>query len=308
MDTSKADEARAPRDSEQPKEERTGGSSWVQKRGPGFFFWLNLFYLVLLLLLPLFRAADLLFVGPDRIPDPIGGLIPVGVPWFGALGATMISLYGVFDHNDAWDPRWNFWHMARPVSGVILGTMAYLIFIAFINATGATPTTGSEPVAGALPARDLIPYYVLAFLVGFREHTFRELIQRAADVLLGPGGTRETPATGVAVSPSPIRFETTIVGQEAEVIVSVHNSGTGDLIFPPAAAEPRGIQLEGDAFSIVEDAVSGAEISPNSSANLRIIFKPLEVREYSGVLRITSSAGKRSIQIVGVGRAADGPT
>jgi hypothetical protein len=177
---------------------RIEASSWVQRRKPGFFFWLNLVYLVVLLLLPLFRAADVLFVGSDRIPDPIGDVIPVGVPWFGALGAILISLYGVFDHNDRWDPKWNFWHMARPVAGVVLGTIAYLIFIGIINATGATPTTGADAAEGSgpVPVSNLIPYYVLAFVVGFREQTFRALIQRAVDVLLGPGEDARPPSPG----------------------------------------------------------------------------------------------------------------
>ena len=35
----------------------------------------------------------------DDLNDPIAGVLPLGVPWFGALGAVTLSLYGVFDHN-----------------------------------------------------------------------------------------------------------------------------------------------------------------------------------------------------------------
>lgn len=282
--------------------------SWVQRRKPGFFFWLNLGYLVVLLLLPLFRAADLLFV--QRIPDPVGDLIPIGVPWFGALGAILISLYGVWDHNQEWDPKWNYWHIARPVAGVALGTIAYLIFIGVINATGATPTIGTtltgdpSPQETAAPVQNLVPYYVIAFLVGFREETFRDLVRRATDVLLGPGAGA-APVGTVVVSPSPIRFPRTPVGGSEELTVTVRNTGTGNLVVAAPTADPPGIGIEGTGFRISDDAVAGAAIAPNGSASLTVVFEPREAAEHRGVLRITSSAGTHVVQ---VGGSAEGPS
>jgi hypothetical protein len=275
--------------------------SWVQRRKPGFFFWLNLVYLVVLLLLPLFRAADFLFL--HRIEDPVGDVIPIGVPWFGALGAILISLYGVWDHNQEWDPKWNYWHMARPIAGVALGTIAYLIFIGVINATGATPTTSATPdgaTEAAPTPQNLIPYYVIAFLVGFREETFRDLIRRATDVLLGPG-TGGTPTAAVAVSPSPIRFDRTPVGQASEVLVSVRNTGTGNLVVGAPSADPPGTGIEGAVFSIREDTVAGATIAPNGSSTLEVVFRPDASGEHRGVLRISTSVGTHVVPILGLG-------
>ena len=45
------------------------------------------------------------------ISDPIGP-IPLGVPWWGALGGVMISLTGVFRHPHEWDDSYNKWHVA----------------------------------------------------------------------------------------------------------------------------------------------------------------------------------------------------
>jgi len=34
--------------------------------------------------------------------------VPVGVPWFGAVGAVLISLTGVFAHEHDWDPNYPY--------------------------------------------------------------------------------------------------------------------------------------------------------------------------------------------------------
>lgn len=286
-------------------------SSWVQRRQPGFFFWLNIGYLVVLLVLPVLRSADLPPVGPEYIGDPIGDVIPVGVPWFGALGAILISLYGVLDHNQEWDAKWNFWHMARPVAGVVLGTVAYLIFIGVVNATGATPTTGASAAEGSGPVPDsnLIPYYVIAFVVGFREHTFRALIQRAVDVLLGPGDSGSVSAA-VVVSPSPIRFPPTAIGEQATVAVAVRNTGSASFAVGDSTAHPPGTGIEGETFSLRQDAVAGTAIAPNGSASLEVLFRPKAPGEHRGVLRISTSAGTYVVPVTGhaeAGRISDAP-
>jgi hypothetical protein len=80
---------------------RTTTSGTHRPPGPTFFFVLGLVYLALLLLLAIGREARFWFL--DDLHDPIAGVLPLGVPWFGALGAVTLSLYGVFDHNDHWD-------------------------------------------------------------------------------------------------------------------------------------------------------------------------------------------------------------
>ncbi|MGH9022489.1 MAG: hypothetical protein ACRDV9_05210, partial [Acidimicrobiia bacterium] len=43
--------------------------------------------------------------------------------------------------------------------------------------------------------KDLYIYYVVAVIVGFREHTFRSLIGRVADVIFSPGEPKTPPAS-----------------------------------------------------------------------------------------------------------------
>lgn len=142
---------------------------------------LELTYLVLLL------AAALLF--NDRagaygawklfhlLPDPVGP-VPLAIPWYGALGAVTIGLFGLFQHANSWDEGYRNWHIARPLTGATLGLLAYLIFLVVIDATGTEAKKVGHPE---------FVYYLVAFIVGFREQTFTTLIKRAADLFIGPG-------------------------------------------------------------------------------------------------------------------------
>jgi hypothetical protein len=115
----------------------------------------------------------------DVVPAVVAG-VPISIPWFGALGAVMIGLYGVFDHGHRdWERRLNNWHVARPFTGAVLGTTGVVLFVSVIRAAGFTP-------AGPDSLGKLV-YFAIAFVVGFREETFRMLIKRVADLLVGPG-------------------------------------------------------------------------------------------------------------------------
>jgi len=213
-------------------------------------FVLALAYLTIILALGLiyFVDRDLLFFVPKT---GMFGPIPVGVPWFGALGAVLISLTGVFEHEHDWDMSYWPWHVARPLVGATVSVVSVLILQAgflSINAApispAATPTPTPTPAAQAAttptptppkptptpsptttpatgagsqapsptpppkgssgqgdgqnqgqnkdgnsknPVSNNLLFYLVAFLVGYREETFRELIKRLVDVVLSPG-------------------------------------------------------------------------------------------------------------------------
>jgi hypothetical protein len=112
------------------------------------------------------------------VPDPVGP-IPIGVPWWGALGGVTISLTGIFRHRRDWDDTLDNWHIARPLLGAIMGSVGFLIFIVVIRSTGtnlSARATAGRPV-----------YYLVAFLLGYREEAFRNLLRRAVDLLLSTG-------------------------------------------------------------------------------------------------------------------------
>lgn len=55
---------------------------------------------------------------PAHLPATLGP-IPAGIVWFGATGAVVASLYGIFAHNQDWNPGYNYWH-PEPTLGRLL--------------------------------------------------------------------------------------------------------------------------------------------------------------------------------------------
>lgn len=151
-----------------------------------WIFWLETAYLVGLGILAW------LFVS-DRIhPTAEIGTLPTAILWFGALGAVLLSLTGVFEHMRDWNGDYVFWHVARPLVGAAVAVIAVLILQAGILAVGFSAPTASN---GTTTPKNLL-YYLVAFLVGYREETFRDLVKRLSDVVLSPGGG----AVGAAAS------------------------------------------------------------------------------------------------------------
>jgi hypothetical protein len=110
----------------------------------------------------------------------------VAVPWFGALGAVLISLVALSEHRNDWDPTYRFWHWSRPLLGASFGSISVLIFEAGILAVGTAPSAVSQSTP-----KNLL-YFLVAFVVGYREETFRELIKRLTDIVFSPGQTTST--------------------------------------------------------------------------------------------------------------------
>lgn len=107
------------------------------------------------------------------------GPVPLGIAWWGALGGVTVSLVGIGAHWKTWDDSYTWWHILRPIVGAIVGSVSYLIFITVIRSTGTTPTvTGVD---------SRVVFFLVAFITGYQEETFRSLISRATQVLMGPG-------------------------------------------------------------------------------------------------------------------------
>ncbi len=155
--------------------QNAGAVSARTSRPPIWLFVLQLLYLAALVTISLLYAH----LGAFRrlVPDPAGP-VPLAVPWWGALGGVTISLTGIFRNAGNWQPRYELWHIARPFLGAVVGSVAYLIFIVIIRSTGTIPSSRSA-ASGAV-------FDLVAFLVGYREEVFRELLKRASDSLFAP--------------------------------------------------------------------------------------------------------------------------
>lgn len=127
------------------------------------------------------------------------GTIPIGVPFFGALGGVLVSLSATSDFRGKfWDPSWEAWHYTRWLIGGTVGIVGVLIFQAGILATGLQIPDNNDTTGQATDKTNLA-YYVIAFGIGYREETFRELVRRLVEVILSPG--EKTPPSVSAITP-----------------------------------------------------------------------------------------------------------
>jgi hypothetical protein len=176
-------------DNQAPKDARERSSAGRLRRFGGW--WLSrggVFTVELLFLLALWVMAILYFAHTIHPRHTIGNM-PTAVPWFGAVGGVLISLVGVFEHSLDWNPHYALWHWGRPFVGATLAVISVLILQTGILSVGADPHSAGASVA---------LYYIVGFVVGYREETFRELIKRLVDVLLSPGQTAPDPAPTIA--------------------------------------------------------------------------------------------------------------
>jgi hypothetical protein len=148
----------------------------------------SIFFISLLYALAMLFVAVLHRFGKIDLFEMKDFLVPLSIPWFGAIGAITISLQAVFERRDDWDPAYNYWHLARPLLGAILGIMSFLILSVIVTLAGSTPPT---PTAAPTIASMNI-FHVLAFIVGYREETFRDLLKRVTDLILRPDSDRDS--------------------------------------------------------------------------------------------------------------------
>lgn len=141
---------------------------------PVHIFFVELFYLVALIALFVLYKTD----GAFRVALPSLGKIPVQAVWFGATGAVLAGLGGVFFHNADWNPAYDYWHYSRPFVGAVVGGIGCLLFYVSLLA-------GSSNVV----APRVVMFDAVAFLLGFADEAFREQITKLTKLLFGPGST-----------------------------------------------------------------------------------------------------------------------
>ncbi len=140
---------------------------------PAHIFFVALIYVVLLIAIFIAYSSSRSF--RLALPATIGQL-PLGVVWFGAVGAEVASLYGIFLHNQEWDPSYNYWHYARPLFGTITGSIGALIYLVLLD-LGSTKSISVNHTT----------FYAVAFILGFADKSFMQLLQNLTEVIIKPG-------------------------------------------------------------------------------------------------------------------------
>jgi hypothetical protein len=215
-------------------------------------------YVIQILWILVLAALAFIYFTKDGFFLPKLGSVPIGVPWWGALGAVLISVTGIVDHFRDWEPGYNLWHFSRPFIGAILAVVSVLIFQAGILSSGSPiNATNNQPQNVIL--------YLIAFLVGYREKTFRDLITRLVDLILTP-----------------------ITSQAAPTITSVSRAGD-----PQDGKIP--ITVQGLNFTGITSVVSG---------NKNLDFKINSDTGISAQVPVTSATGQASVTVINKGGSA----
>ncbi|MBP6995790.1 MAG: hypothetical protein KBB39_06595 [Phycicoccus sp.] len=151
---------------------------------PGVFFWYQVVWSWCAVIFVLALTSGHPHIQPVRAPSFVTVLSPWAI-FGGLIGGITISIVGISRHAHEWDgARYAYWHLARPVLGLVTGSVAVLILLFVLRAmsgggAGAVAVDPTKPYDGAAQAF----MFVVAFVVGYREASFRELVKRVADLL-----------------------------------------------------------------------------------------------------------------------------
>lgn len=258
----------------------------IEIRKVSFFFWLELAYMAMLFAIGAVYMTCLPQVDNDTYL--MGGIVPCAIPWFGALGAVLIGLEGVFMHNKEWDSKYNYWHIARPIIGAVLGFVAFFILVLLLKSSGTSPaflTPGNPKYSST----DLVLFYVLAFLVGYREETFRELIKRATDLILAQT-TQGPPIPKLMFTFDGLvehrgNFGATALSSPVSKKILLKNSGTADL--ENAVISFSNDPSDSGAFTLVQNPLKDPGVLPRGDTkNLAVAFNPTKEGTFTATLTV----------------------
>jgi hypothetical protein len=257
--------------------------------------------LVVLLLAHFFH-----WFGIDRLPAVIDGVVPMVVPWAGALGGVSISVVGLANHWPRWGatsvaraeaPRsdleqrqqFNAWHLTRPWGGAVFGTFGALIVVLVTKSVSSTTsaTVDVTPTGAATLA-------TIAFVIGYREKTFRLLVERVVDTILGPGSTNDATAL-FELTPASLDFEPQDRNTVKDQSVTLKNVGTKSL-------RPSVPKLTGDAAFSLGTAGIGV-LAAGASDKIIVYFSPTEAGKTSvGELSITIDGTTKTVPLKGTAK------
>jgi hypothetical protein len=275
-----------------------GISGWK----PGAFAAINAAWFLLFIWFLL--ARHFAWLGINTLPDPIGGLVPLAVPWAGAFGGIAISTVGICRHAAHWDHRWNYWHLFRPALGATFGVVGVLIVILLVGSVSLTTSAGSAAEAGtdfaALSPASVGTLAVIAFVLGYRESTIRELIKRVADTLFTPEGGKQADLSGGSAASTPsLDFGRVPLGQASTRTVRISNDGSAEALIVGVQISP---EAGFAALGIDDTGAAGAPVPAGGSRELGVRFTPDEARTYKAEMSLLVGDDTVVVALAGAGR------
>lgn len=275
---------------------------WLVRWGPGGLLLWDLLVLALLAWLLLARWYH--WWNVDELPNPIAKMLPLISPWAGALGGVAISLVGIAAHAGEWGAKadknkvasnhagfeqrlkWNVWHFTRPFVGALFGSVAVLA-VAFI--LGAVGVTGEDTLdVSPLGAATL---FAVAFLVGYRDSTFRLLAERVIDTIFGPGRASGEQAVSFSLSDATLQF-TVQRNQTAQKAVTLQNNSGRVVTFDL-------VSVTGDGYRLLTSP--RPRVGAYGTAEVMVEFSPTAAQEYPGKLVVKLGDQEKTVDLAGAG-------
>jgi hypothetical protein len=126
------------------------------------------YLVVLFVAVPFWRPINAVF---NTVTFNGTQIVPFSVLWMGMLGGVVISLQGIFFHNQIWKPGYDSWHMFSGLIGAIYGLVSYLFLVAVVKA----------------PAADNAALFALAaFVLGYGQKQFNSLMDKIFNLIFQP--------------------------------------------------------------------------------------------------------------------------
>ncbi|MDA8081811.1 MAG: hypothetical protein M0Z96_09420 [Actinomycetota bacterium] len=148
-------------------------SSQPAKVMPKRIFYFELGYILLLMA---FFAVYATWPWARHAVPPDFGPLPLGVIWFGSVGGVVAGFRGIYFYNNQWDSSYDYWHYTRPIFGAVTGAIGSLIYWVSLHLGG----TNAVKV-------DRDTFYVVAFVLGFSDKAFIELLKNVTNEIIKPG-------------------------------------------------------------------------------------------------------------------------
>lgn len=233
-----------------------------------------------------------------RISSPVGGVLPLAAIWAGALGGLSNAIYGLAKNwslfyvpNSIQATKWNAWYLVQLPLGAIFGSFAVLIVVFFVGSVAVTKEGTPDLSTGGVATMA-----VIAYAVGFRQETFRELITRVFDVILGPG-SKQQPAPALGTTETAVAFDKVRVGDHLAKTVHVTNRGTAALNLPRSA-----ITLADSTKGFTVASGPGV-LAPGETKEFSVTFQPTTAGQADTDLTIAVAGASAVVKLSGEGDA-----
>lgn len=225
------------------------------------------------------------------------GIVPLVVPWAGAVGGVVNALIALGGHSELWfdDPNqgraFNIWYLGRLPVSAALGTVAAGIVAIFLHTVDVKAADDGSFTYTPLAKASLA---LVAFAIGYHQKAFDGLFTRLMSALLGQGtaGGRPVVSTTEAVD-----FGTVKLAGSSTRLITLTNATKETQTVDTGSATVKG--TDAAAFSLVGLPVT---IQSGAAADIQVEFAPTAAKRFSAA--VTFSVGDSSTSVVVEGTGA----